>query len=58
MKSFIFEIEKVKSADWNTKKITYFLAHVSILAESEDEAREILWNFLDGRESRISLLNG
>lgn len=56
MKNFIFEIEKVKSADFSTKKITYIIAHLSVVAENEDEAREIVWNMVD-QSCRIKLLH-
>jgi hypothetical protein len=45
MKPFIFEVTRIKSADWATKEIIYESIIITVMAESEDSAREILYRF-------------
>ena len=57
MKLFSFELEKIKSGDFASRKIVYENAQISVIAENEDQAREKVEFFLVNEpQVRIRLL--
>lgn len=57
MKLFSFELEKIKSGDFASRKIVYENAQISVIAENEDQAREKVEFFLANEpQVRIRLL--